>query len=154
MKIKPGESVCFDTNILLDATDEGRKNHELATEVFRSLPSAGITIQLATQVLREYVVVATRSVEKNGLGLSLEDATDNVEQFCRCGTVISESAESFGKMLQWALKTKVLGNKLHDLQILATASERGADIFLTSNVADFPPDFGPRILSLGDLRLV
>ncbi len=141
MKLSPGQVICLDTNVLLDATDEGRRQHVRATELLRILPVRGVILLFASQVLREYLVVATRKVEENGLGLSLENAIGNVKQFCRRGRLISETTDAYEKMLDWSLKVGVMGKKLHDLQILATAAQSGADILLTSYADDFPPDF-------------
>lgn len=33
MRIEPGSKVLLDTNVLLEATDQGRAHHEAATEV-------------------------------------------------------------------------------------------------------------------------
>jgi len=153
MRIEPGQKICLDTNILLDATDEGRLFHKKALGVFSLLPPSGADLLLATQVIREYVVAATRPEENNGLGLSVEDAVNNVIEFRTQSKVIPESGPSCDTMLEWSVRLQVAGKKLHDLQILATAWQAGAQILLTSNVADFPTDVGPQILALADLEL-
>jgi predicted nucleic acid-binding protein len=152
MKIKPGQLICLDTNILLDATDEGRALHKMAIRIFGDLFYEGFPILLATQVLREYMVVATRRIEENGLGLSLEDAVCNVRQFLRRGSLAAESTDAFEMMLEWSLKKEIRGKKFHDLQIMATAASAGADVLLTSNVDDFPKGPGIAIVALKDLE--
>jgi len=153
MRIEPGQRICLDTNILLDASDEGRLFHSKALGVFSLLPQSGADLLLATQVIREYVVVATRPEKNNGLGLSMEDATNNIFEFRKQAKVIPESVSSCEKLLRWAVRLQIAGKKLHDLQILATAWQAGAQILLTSNVADFPTDVGPQIMALADLDL-
>jgi predicted nucleic acid-binding protein len=153
MRIEPGQKICLDTNILLDATDEGRRFHSKALNVFTVLPQSGAILLLATQVIREYVVVATRHERNNGLGLSIEDATNNILGFQKRAKLIPEPVSSCEKLLEWAVRLQIAGKKLHDLQILATAWQANAQFLLTSNVADFPTDVGPQIVALTDLEL-
>ena len=152
MKIEPGWRVFLDTNVLLDATDEGRVLHELAFDIFRVLPATGVVLQLATQVLREYLVVATRPITKNGLGLDLEDAIANADAFSARATPVSESLASYEQMKAWAKEKRVVGMNLHDLQILSTATCAGADVFVTTNIDDFPPGLGTKVLALKEIE--
>ena len=149
MRIKPGQKVCLDTNVLLDATDEGRTFHSKAQSVFAFLPANGVDLFLATQVIREYLVVSTRPEKNNGLGLSIEDAVDNVRAFQKQATVIPEPLSSCRNLLDWSVRFQTTGKKLHDLQIFATAHEAGIQILITSNETDFP-----RIPKLAILPLI
>jgi predicted nucleic acid-binding protein len=153
MMIEPGQLFCLDINVLLDATDEGREFHQKANRLFSEGSPEVSGVLLATQVLREYLVVATRRIEENGLGLSVEDAVSNVRQFLLRGSLIEETGDSFERMLEWSLQRKIRGKKLHDLQILATAVNAGADFLLTSNVDDFPQDLGITIIALKDFEI-
>ena len=153
MRIEPGEKVCLDTNVLLDTTDEGRIFHSKAQSVFAFLPANGVELFLPTQVVREYLVVATRPEKTNGLGLAIEDAAENVRQFRKRATVIPESVLSSRNLLVWSVRFQTSGKKLHDLQIIATAHEAGVRILVTTNVDDFPENTGVKILSLADLSL-
>ena len=72
MKIERGTKVLVDTNVLLEATDEGRRLHAQALGLFRNASDDGVDLFLGTQVLREYLVVATRPVENNGLGMTTD----------------------------------------------------------------------------------
>jgi predicted nucleic acid-binding protein len=64
MKIERGTKVQVDTNVLLEATDEGRKLHRHALSVFSNAAEAGVDLFVATQVIREYLVVATRRQQR------------------------------------------------------------------------------------------
>lgn len=74
-------------------------------------------------------------------------------EFRKQAKVIPESVSSCDKLVEWAVRFQITGRKLHDLQILATAWKAGAQILVTSNVADFPTDLGPQIMALADLDL-
>src|SRR5215218_4647228 len=75
------KAVLVDTNVLLSATAPLRALHRAAWTVLNDWPSQGIVLAVSSQVLREYLVVATRPVEVNGLGLGTGDALTNVLAF-------------------------------------------------------------------------
>jgi predicted nucleic acid-binding protein len=150
MKIEPGQSVALDTNILLDATDEARPLHAKARSL---LLRQGTGLCLGTQVLREYLVVATRPQENNGLGMTVEDAVLNVSQFRKRASILPETVEASELLSRWAVQYGVTGKRLHDLQLLATVHQAGVTTLITSNAADFPRDTDVRIVTLEEIEL-
>jgi predicted nucleic acid-binding protein len=62
------ERVMLDTNVLLAATNESRAEHRDALKVLNEWAAGHIDLCTSGQVLREYLSVATRSAEQNGLG--------------------------------------------------------------------------------------
>ena len=72
------DRVMLDANVLLAATDEGRAEHRDALKVVNDWAAGRTDLCTSGQVLREYLSVATRSPEQNGLGLNLPDALGNV----------------------------------------------------------------------------
>lgn len=66
MRIERGTRLLVDADVLLEATDEGRRFHPQAVRLFREAPARGVDLVLATQVLQEHLVVATRPAENNG----------------------------------------------------------------------------------------
>ena len=77
----PPDRAMLDTNVLLAATDEGRAEHDQALEIVNDWPGRGTTLYTSGQIMREYLAVATRPAERNGLGLKLADALANVRAF-------------------------------------------------------------------------
>ncbi len=150
MKIERGTKVLVDTNVLLEATDEGRPLHSQALALFLNAPDDGVDLFIGTQVVREYLVVATRPVENNGLGMSPATALDNMERFRKRASLIAESLRAGEVFLQWARRFEIRGKKLHDLQILATASVAGMDALITANEQDFPESSPLTILPLSE----
>jgi len=71
------DAVLIDTNVLLSATTPARKLHRHALTVLADWPQQGIPLWVSGQALREYLVVATRPADVNGLGLAVEDALAN-----------------------------------------------------------------------------
>lgn len=152
MRIERGMKVLLDTNVLLEATDEGRKLHQQALEVFQNAAGTGVDLFLGTQVMREYLVVATRPVANNGLGMGTASALDNIVRFRRRASLIAETIQAGELFLSWAARFEIRGKRLHDLQLMASATVAGMDGLLTANEADFPETGGVGILPLADLE--
>lgn len=77
------DAVLIDTNVLLSATTPARTLHRQALTVLANWPNQGIPLWVSAQAFREYLVVATRPTDVNGLGLEVEDALANVVQLRR-----------------------------------------------------------------------
>ena len=107
---------------------------------------------LATQVIREYLAVATRPIANNGLGMDTEAALENIGQFRRRASLIAETVQAGELFLVWAARFGYSGKRLHDLQLLASASAAGLDGVLTANEADFPETGSVRIFPLGGVE--
>lgn len=152
MKIERGTRLLVDTNVLLEATDEGRQLHVQALAVFQTAAQSGVDLFLGTQVIREYLVVATRPVANNGLGMSLELALENIARFRRRTSLIAETLRASELFLEWARLYGTCGKKLHDLQLLASASASGMDALLTANEQDFPQTSPLTILALSEIE--
>jgi len=150
MKIESGTKIMVDTNVLLEASDQGRRLHGQALAVFQSAPERGIDLFLCTQVLREYLVVATRPIANNGLGMHVSTAIANIRQFRRRASLVGETLRACEALLELAGKLEMSGKRLHDLQLFATAACAGLDGLLTANAADFP---SPSALALTSFSL-
>ncbi len=148
MTIERGQKVLVDTNILLEATDRGRRFHKQALSVFQQSADLGVDLHLGTQVVREYLVVCTRPVENNGLGMTLLEAVENIGRFRSRSTLIAETLRAGELFLNLATRFGIRGKRLHDLQLLATALAGGLDVVLTANEPDFPEVVGIRIVAL------
>ena len=88
-----GDFLFVDTNVLLTATDKSRLLHLEATQLLDGSINQGLRLAASGQVVREYLVVATRPLEVNGLGLSVPDAAGNVSEFLRCLELYDETEE-------------------------------------------------------------
>jgi len=152
MKIERGTKLLVDTNVLLESTDEGRRHHALALGLFRGAADAGVDLFVGTQVIREYLVVATRPVKNNGLGMATVDALDNVGQFLKRAGLVAETLRAGETFVDWAGRYEVRGKKLHDLQILATASSAGMDALVTANKKDFQDIPAIQVMPLSEIE--
>jgi predicted nucleic acid-binding protein len=147
MTIKTGEVLFLDTSVLLTATDESRPQHAAAGRVLTSAVRAGVHLGLSGQILREYLVAATRPVERNGLGLLPEQALANVGEFRRRALVYAEDDAVSLRLGKLVREAGVRGKRIHDANVAATMLVHGISVLVTDNPDDFAPFAGIRSVS-------
>lgn len=131
------KTVLVDTNVLLSATAPLRPLHQAALAVINDWPNQGVVLAATTQVLREYLVVATRPVDTNGLGLSGDDALANVVAFRGRMRLLVESEPVWDRLRGLIATYGCRGKQIHDANVVATALVFGVGRLVTANIADF-----------------
>ena len=126
----------LDTNVLVSATASPRALHGTAQSVVR-WPAFGRQICVSGQILREYLVVATRPLESNGLGLAPTDAVANVSAFRAVMRCLDENDDVQERLAELVRMRKCRGVVIHDANIVATALAHGVPAIITENQADF-----------------
>ena len=134
---KVADRVFLDTNIWLAATDEGRPDHARALAVFNAWPAMGTTLYTSGQVVREYVCVATRPVQQNGLGLARADALTNARALYGRLQALDEGRKVTERLLALLDDVDCTGKQVHDANIVSTMLAYGIDTLVTLNVSDF-----------------
>lgn len=129
--------VMLDTNVLLAATDEGRPEHRDALSVLNDWAAADAGLCVSGQVLREYLTVATRPADSNGLGLKLPDAVANVRAIRERTTLLAEDSRVADRLLGLLADVECLGKQVHDANLVATMLVHGIPAIVTANQADF-----------------
>lgn len=125
--------LAVDTCILAEATDTARAQHAAALAVLELHPN----LVLPAQVVREYLVAATRPASVNGLGLPLDQARANLDAFLGNIQLLPEERPILPAF--WGLLdvTPCVGKRLHDAHIAATAVAHGVAEILTLNGPHF-----------------
>ncbi|TVP79243.1 MAG: PIN domain-containing protein [Puniceicoccaceae bacterium] len=131
--------VFVDTNILLAATDTDREHHADAKSFLEGSFSGAWRAFACPQIFREYLVVATRPVKNNGLGLSPAEACGNVETFQKLVQTLSEGPSSQEKLAALILRHNLKGKRIHDANLVATMEAHGLRLLKTYNPQDFRP---------------
>ncbi len=131
------EAILLDTNVLLSATTPARSLHEAALRALNEWPNEGIDICTSGQVLREYLVVATRGLEINGLGLSIVDAVANRDRIEARMRFLEETHDVAVRLRQLVQEVACTGKQVHDANVVATALAHGVERILTENKDDF-----------------
>ena len=126
----------LDTNVLVSSTASRRTLHGVAQSVVR-WASLDRRTCVSGQILREYLVVATRPPASNGLGLAPVDAIANVSAFRSVMRCLDENDEVQEKLAELVQAQECRGVVIHDANIVATALVHGVPAIVTENQADF-----------------
>ncbi len=121
-----------------------RGRHEEAQTLITGAATSGFHLAVSGQVLREYLSVATRPTNSNGLGLEASYAVRNVERFSEF-TIFLDEAESVAQQLR---ELRVSGKRIHDANIAATMLARHIRFLITEDGADFTQFGGIETLSI------
>jgi predicted nucleic acid-binding protein len=131
------ERVMLDTNVLIAATDAGRAEHHDALTIVNDWAAGHTELCTSGQVLREYLTVATRPVENNGLGLNMPDALGNVYAIRQRATLLAEDAKVADRLAGLLADVDCRGNQVHDANLVATMLAYGVGAVVTMNIGDF-----------------
>jgi len=137
MATRVADRAVLDTNVLLAASDTGRFEHASARAVLDQWPARGTTLYTSGQILREYLSVTTRPVERNGLGLSQSDSVANVRALCGRLRVLAENEKVAKRLLELLDQVVCTGRQVHDANVVATMLVNGIETLVTINVGDF-----------------
>jgi len=148
MATSVADRAVLDTNILLAATDESREDHEDAIAAINVWPASGVVLYTSGQILREYLAVATRPVDHNGLGMTQPDAIANVRALRARLNLLSEDVKVGGRLLELLDTIECRGKQVHDANVVATMLVHGIDTVVTLNVDDFAR-FGHQVRVVG-----
>ena len=151
MEISLGEILFLDTNILLTATEESRPHHRLAKELIASIHQRGIHLGYSGQIMREYLVAATRPPDANGLGMKPADALANADIFGQRLVFFEETETAANQLKQLIKKRQVKGTSIHDANVVATMLAHGISKLITENQEDFSSFSEIKVLRLTDL---
>ncbi len=131
------DRVMLDTNVLIAATDEGRTEHHDALTVVNDWAAGHTELCTSGQILREYLTVATRPADKNGLGLNLRDALGNVSAIRERTTLLAEDTKVADRLLGLLADVECRGKQVHDANLVATMLVHGVRAVVTINLEDF-----------------
>ncbi len=127
----------LDTNVVLRFSNSPDSRHELATEAVATLLFQGNECYLTAQVLIELWVVATRPVDVNGLGWSIEQTHDVIEQLLNRFPMADETSQIFSSWFDLVTENQIKGKRTHDARIVAVMLTSGIRHILTLNPNDF-----------------
>jgi predicted nucleic acid-binding protein len=127
----------LDTNILLAASDQDRRHHRACFDLLESALGGEASFYASGQVFREYLVVATRPTESNGLGMSRANALKNVEEFRLCIQALEETSAVLERLINLVRHHRIQGKRIHDANLAAAMLEHGLRQLVTLNPEDF-----------------
>jgi predicted nucleic acid-binding protein len=130
-------AILVDTNILLRCAQPHHPQARLAERAVSALRRRSEVLRVTAQNLVEFWAVATRPVDENGLGLTVEAAAEELAVLKRLFPLLPESASVFDKWERLVTTYRVSGKNAHDARIVAAMEVHGVNTILTFNVQDF-----------------
>ncbi len=129
--------ILIDTSVVVRTIHTSSIDHQLAVDALVKVRRQGLIPCVIPQVFYEFWVVVTRPVEKNGLGLSAEQATLEVAQLSSYLEVNLGEDGVFEEWQRLVTQYKVVGKNAHDTRLVAAMNEHGISELLTFNAKDF-----------------
>jgi predicted nucleic acid-binding protein len=127
----------LDTSILVRLRDQDSPDHPACLQLWGELAADARGAVLATQVLIEYWVVATRPKGTNGLGLDPVDADGDVSRFLKILPCLPEPPDVLVRWRHLVASTGTRGRPAHDARLVAVMDAYGISELVTINAADF-----------------
>jgi len=126
-----------DTNVLLRLSRQNHPYHELIATALRRLVARDVELCFTPQNLGEFWNVSTRPVERNGFGLSVEEADAHIGSIERRMTLLQEDSRVYGAWRRLLLSHRVHGIQVHDAHLAAVLEVHDVTHLLTFNGSDF-----------------
>ncbi len=99
--------------------------------------SRGTALYASGQIVREYLSVATRPVDRNGLGLKQAAALANIRALCARASLLAEDVNVADRLLNVLDDVPCSGKRVHDANLVATMLVHGVESLITLNAAGF-----------------
>jgi predicted nucleic acid-binding protein len=130
--------VLVDTNVLVRIVEQQHVHHAVAVESLRNLSLAGHILHLVPQVHYEFWVVATRSIESNGLGMTSHEVAQELEKLSDpLFRFLRDERAIYNPWHELVCKYAVRGKQSHDARLVAAMIRHGLTHILTFNAQDF-----------------
>jgi predicted nucleic acid-binding protein len=126
-------ALLVDTCVMLEASNRARRQHRAARELIERHEN----LVFPAQVAREFLVVATRPPENNGLGLGLAQALSSLAAFREHIHLLPEEKPLLPALLGLLARTPATGRRIHDAHIVAAAVVHRVALLVTLNAEDF-----------------
>ena len=129
--------VLVDTNILLRSVQPNHPLCSQATHAVTKLIRQKDAVFFCPQNIAEFWNVATRPAERNGLGMSPEEALQEVSNIEKSLTLLPDVPAIYTAWKQIVAAHKVKGVKVYDARLAAIMSVYAIESVLTFNSVDF-----------------
>ncbi|MBE9249421.1 type II toxin-antitoxin system VapC family toxin [Dolichospermum sp. LEGE 00240] len=126
-----------DTNILLRLVQKNSPIHLDTQRAILKLKKQGEFLCIIPQNIIEFWAVATRPLDKNGLGLSITQAEEESEKLKKIFILELDTPQIFTEWESLVIKYQVMGKQVHDARLAAAMVAHNITHLLTFNVDDF-----------------
>ncbi|MFM7363849.1 MAG: type II toxin-antitoxin system VapC family toxin [Cuspidothrix sp.] len=126
-----------DTNILLRLVQKNSPMHLDTQRAILKLKKQGEFLCIIPQNIIEFWAVATRPLDKNGLGLSITQAEEESAKLKKIFILELDTPQIFTEWESLVIKYQVMGKQVHDARLAAAMLAHNITHLLTFNVDDF-----------------
>lgn len=144
-------SILVDTNILIRIAEPQHPQNPIAIQSVERLLAVGELLHLVPQNIYEFWVVATRPLDQNGLGMSVEIAAAKIDELLASHLLLSDLPAIFPRWRELVTGHACKGKPAHDARIVAAMNIHGIDRLLTFNVKDFKRFAGITVVDPAEL---
>jgi predicted nucleic acid-binding protein len=130
-------SCLVDTNVLLRVTRRADPEHSVVDAALARLVADGTTLHYTHQNIAELWNVMTCPTERNGLGLSIIEAEEEVRAIEAGMTILPDSEAVYKEWRRIIVEKSVSGVQVHDARLAAAMHVHGVSCILTLNISDF-----------------
>lgn len=132
------EALCLvDSNILIRWVQPTDPDFPIVEAALASLISSGAILCYASQNLGEFWNASTRPVDRNGFGLSPEEAERRAHLFESRLRLLPDSLAVHEEWRRLLVNYGVSGVQVHDAHLVAAMLVHGVKTILTFNTTDF-----------------
>ena len=139
--------ILIDANVLLRVAQPTIASHATSLAALTQLANADYDLCVVPQSIYEYWVVATRPVTVNGLGLTIQDVDQQIQDLLSRFTLLRDERGIFAHWYDLVVKNAVHGKLAHDTRLVAAMQRHGLTNLLTFNKPDFSRFVGIHVLS-------
>lgn len=120
-----------DTNVLLHAAQPSHSLHPAAVRSLVTLMERGTRLCVTVQNLAEFWNAATRPIANNGLGLTVDEAREELSKLEGFFEILPENAASYLAWKNLIVTCRVSGVQVHDARLVAVMQAHGIASILT-----------------------
>lgn len=131
-----------DTNLLLRSVEPHHPMYGDTVNAISILRGTGIELFITSQNLIEFWRSATRPIDRNGLGLTVLEASAELQRLETLFPVLSDVPEIYPEWRRIVLNYRVMGVNVHDARLVAIMRVHGLTHILTFNTGDFTRYYG------------
>ncbi|HXL23291.1 MAG TPA: type II toxin-antitoxin system VapC family toxin [Candidatus Dormibacteraeota bacterium] len=129
--------VLVDTNILLRSAQPNHPLFSQSVQAVTRLIRGQESVFFCSQNIAEFWNVATRPSDRNGLGLSAEEALEEVANIEKSLTLLPDVPAIYAEWKRIVSSHRVQGVKVYDARLVAIMNVYAVENLLTFNTGDF-----------------
>ena len=126
-----------DTNILLRIAHRSDERNTLVRSCVNKLKNKGELLQTTRQNFAEFWNVSDRPIDKNGLGLTLVETDDPLQELELIIPLLPDLPTVYAEWRDLVVNYGVSGVQVYEARLVATMLLHGVTHILTFNTSDF-----------------